>query len=398
MKKVFTRFVPFLLFSSLSSYAQIPGLTPEKSWDLNGYVKYMATSTIPNSGETIFDNIVHQRFNFEYRFNDQLRVNLGMRNRLLFGDSAEYSSYGDFISYDPGYVDLSKNWIDKKGVVGNSQFDRAYLNWNKNDWQFRAGRFRINWGMTTVWNPNDIFNSYSIYDFDYEERPGTDAIMVTKRLGFASSIDVVFNPNSDRELNSYAARYLFNHQGWDMQVLLGKSHLDYVIGAGFAGDIYGAGLRGEFSWFEPTQDSYQSQNSTQQEELIASSVSSVEMDYRFDGTQNWVIQGSLMYISEPQDTGNAMAYLNLPLSARTLSFTHWTWYSSLGVDISPLSRFTFMNSYYGDGSYFVGVNQTYSLADDWELLGVAQYFDGKNNSVFGESPSTLLYAQIKWSF
>ncbi|MDD9194879.1 hypothetical protein PVK62_03405 [Aliivibrio sp. S3MY1] len=85
MKKIFTRFVPFLLPISLSSQAQIPGLAPEKSWDLNGYVKYMATSTIFNSSETIFDNIVHQRFNFEFRFNDQLRVNLGMRNRLLIG-------------------------------------------------------------------------------------------------------------------------------------------------------------------------------------------------------------------------------------------------------------------------------------------------------------------------
>ena len=392
MNKLFTTFVPFLLSFSLFSYAEIPGLIPEKSWDLNGYVKYMATNTIPNSGDAIFDNIVHQRFNFEYRVNDQFRVNLGMRNRLLFGDSAEYSNYGDFISYDPGYVDLSKNWIDKKGMVGNSQFDRAYINWNKDDWQFRAGRFRINWGMTTVWNPNDIFNSYSIYDFDYEERPGTDAVMVSKKLGFASSIDVVFNPNKESELDSYAARYLFNQRGWDMQVLLGKSQLDYVIGVGFAGDVYGAGLRGEFSWFEPSQDSYQ------QEELIASSVSSVEMDYRFDGTQNWVAQGSFMYISEPQDADNAMAYLNLPLSARTLSFTHWTWYSSLGVDLSSLSRLTFMNSYYDDGSFFVGVNQTYSLTDDWQLIGVIQYFDGTSDSVFGENPNTLLYAQVKWSF
>ncbi|MDD9156872.1 hypothetical protein PVK64_11870 [Aliivibrio sp. S4TY2] len=392
MKRILTKFVPFLLLLPLLSHAQIPGLAPEKNWDLNGYVKYMATSTIPNSGDAIFDNIVHQRFNFEYRFNDQLRVNLSMRNRLLFGDSAEYSNYSDFISYDPGYVDLSKNWIDKKGMIGNTQFDRAYLNWNKDDWQFRAGRFRINWGMTTVWNPNDIFNSYSIYDFDYEERPGTDAVMVSKKLGFASSIDLVFNPSSDSELDSYAARYLFNKQGWDMQVLLGKSQLDYVVGAGFAGDIYGAGLRGEFSWFEPTQRRYDNQD------LVASSVSSLEMDYRFNGTQNWVIQGSLMHISEPQDADNAMAYLNLPLSARTLSFTRWTWYSSLGVDLSPLSRLTFMNSYYDDGSFFVGVNQTYSLADDWQLIGVVQYFDGASDSVFGENPSTLLYAQIKWSF
>ncbi|OCH27068.1 hypothetical protein A6E12_00715 [Aliivibrio fischeri] len=387
-------FMPFLLFVSYEIQAEIPGLAPEKKWDLNGYVKYMATNTIPNASSypSTFDNLIHQRFNFEYRFSDHLRVNLGMRNRLMFSDTAEYPNYGEYISYDPGYVDLSKNWLDKKGVVGNSQFDRAYINWNKNDWQVRVGRFRINWGMTTVWNPNDIFNSYSIYDFDYEERPGTDAIMISKKLGFASSIDMVFNPNSNSELDSYATRYLFNKQGWDMQVLLGKSHLDYVLGAGFAGDVYGAGVRGEFSWFEPTQSHYDNQD------LVASSVSSLEMDYRFNSVNNWVLQGSVMHISEPQDVDSAMSYLNLPLTARTLSFTHWTWYSSLGFDISSLSRMNIMGSYYDDGSYFIGLNQTYSLSDNWQLIGVVQYFDGMKDSVFGENPSTLLYAQVKWSF
>lgn len=177
-----------------------------------------------------------------------------------------------------------------------------------------------------------------------------------------------------------------------MQVLLGKSHLDYVLGAGFAGDIYGAGLRGEFSWFEPTQSRYDNQD------LVASSVSSLEMDYRFNSVNNWVLQGSVMHISEPQDVDSAMSYLNLPLTARTLSFTHWTLYSSLGFDISSLSRMNIMGSYYDDGSYFIGLNQTYSLSDNWQLIGVVQYFDGINDSVFGENPSTLLYAQVKWSF
>ena len=39
---------------------------------------------------------------------------------------------------------------------------------------FRIGRQRINWGTTTIWNPNDIFNAYNFLDFDYEERPGMD--------------------------------------------------------------------------------------------------------------------------------------------------------------------------------------------------------------------------------
>ncbi|MGF1679968.1 hypothetical protein [Photobacterium minamisatsumaniensis] len=378
--------------ASSHTLAQIPGLAPEKAWDLNGYVKYMATATVPDGESSGVDNLIHQRFNFEYRFNDQLRFNAGMRNRLLFGDTAELDGYGELIEFDNGYMDLSKNWLDKKGVVGNSQFDRLYLDWRNDDWQLRGGRFRINWAMSTLWNPNDIFNSYSIYDFDYEERPGSDAVMGSRKLGFASSVDVVYNPNSDSDLTSYAGRYLFNHQGWDYQLLLGKARLDHVIGAGFAGDIKGAGLRGEWSWFEPTQDSWQD------EDLESSSVATVEVDYSFGGRRNWMARASVLHISNPQDPANAVAFLNLPLSARTLSFTNWTGYADASFDISPLSRLTFSATYYDDGSFFVGASNSYSLADDWQLLGVIQRFDGSSNSLFGDSASTLVFGQLRWSF
>lgn len=377
---------------SLPAVGQIPGLAPEKNWDLGGYVKYMATVTIPDEASNSLDHLIHHRLNYEYRFNDKLRFNLGMRNRLLFGDSAELAGYGDLIGYDPGYMDLSKNWLDKTGVVGNSQFDRLYLDWRRNDWQFRGGRFRINWGMATLWNPNDLFNSYSIYDFDYEERPGSDAIFVSKKLGYASSVDLVYSPNNDSELTSYAGRYLFNYQGWDAQLLVGKSGLDQVIGGGFAGDIKGAGLRGELSWFDPTQDEWQGA------ELATAVVGSLEMDYSFGGQRNWMGRTAMLYISNPQEPTNGIAFLNLPLTARTLSFTEFTWYGDVSFDISALSRVTLSSTYYQDGSYFIGASNSYSLADDWQLMTVLQRFDGTGHSLFGKSASTLLFAQLKWSY
>ncbi|MCW8330778.1 hypothetical protein MD588_18465 [Photobacterium sp. SDRW27] len=382
-------FVSQLSFSVL---AQIPGLEPEKNWDLNGYVKYMATGIFPDEQNNGLDHLVHQRFNFEYRFSSDVRFNLGMRNRLLFGDTAETPGYGKLIGFDPGYMDLSTNWLDKNGVVGNSQLDRIYLDWQKQDWQLRAGRFRINWAMTTLWNPNDIFNSYSIYDFDYEERSGSDAVMVSRKLGFASSVDVVYNPSQDSELESYAGRYLFNRQGWDMQLLVGKSGLDRVIGAGFAGDIKGAGFRGEFSWFDPVRDDWQG------EELESSSVASVEVDYSFGGKRNWMARAALLHISNPQEPQSALLFLNLPLTARTLSFTNLTWYADASFDISSLSRLTFSSTYYDDGSFFLGASNSYSLADEWQLLAVLQRFDGDSESLFGQTASTLAFLQLKWSF
>ena len=77
----------------------------------------------------------------------------GCVTAYCFGDTAELPGYGDLVAIDTGYMDLSKNWLDKKGVVGNSQFDRLYVNWQRDDWQVRGGRFRINWAMATSVEP-----------------------------------------------------------------------------------------------------------------------------------------------------------------------------------------------------------------------------------------------------
>ncbi|ADN75741.1 conserved hypothetical protein [Ferrimonas balearica DSM 9799] len=385
--------VPLMLaLYSGAAAATIPGLAPEQPWQFGGYVKYMATATLPDQTDNGFDHLLHQRFNVEYRFSPSLRFNAGMRNRVLAGDSAELPGYGDLIGRDDGYFDLTHNWVDNKGLVATTTFDRLYLDWQSGQWQVRGGRFRINWAMATLWNPNDLFNSYSIYDFDYEERPGSDAISLTRVLGFASQADLVYNPADDSELNSAAGRYLFNHQGWDGQLVLGKAGLDNVIGAGFAGDIAGAGVRGEVSHFSPNRSEWQGQA------LQHATVATLESDYSFAGQRNWMVRGALLYISNPQDPGNALAFLNLPLTARTLSFTRWSGYADASFDLSPLSRITLSGTGYDDGSYFIGVNASHSLADDWQLLGVLQRFDGSDSSLFGQSPATLLFGQVRWNF
>ncbi|OIN24137.1 hypothetical protein [Vibrio barjaei] len=391
-KLVTTIFIIGAAVYMVEAKAEIPGLQPEKDWDLTGYVKYMATGGIPEHGENTLDHLIHQRFNYEYRFSSSFRFNAGMRNRVLAGDSLSAPYYSEIIAADNGYFDLSRNLVDNDNMIINSQFDRLYFDWKGDDWSSRIGRYRVNWAMNTIWNPNDLYNSYSIYDFDYEERPGTDAISLSRKLGFASSIDFVYSPNKDSNLQRYSARYLFNHNGWDMQVLAGRSGLDYVVGGGFAGDINGAGFRGELTWFDPWKSEYQGQS---YEKTI---VSSIETDYSFGGRRNWIGRASVLYISEPQQAVDAAVYLTLPLTARTLSFTKFTGYADLGFDITPLSRFTVSGSYYQDGSFFVGLSNSYSLSDDWQLLTVLQRFDGSSGSLFGATPSTLLFANIKWSF
>ncbi|WP_218645331.1 hypothetical protein [Shewanella sp. Scap07] len=410
-----------LVMSAKAVASDIPGMAPAAPWDLSGYIHYSVSSNNPNGTSSLVDHLLHQRFNFEYRFDSDLRLNVGMRNRLHYGDSPEIPGFAQVIEADSGYMDLSHNWLDSGSWLGNSQFDRLNLSWDMNqDWQLKLGRFRVNWAMSTLWNPNDIFNAYSIYDVDYAERRGSDAVQLSRQLGFASSIDAVYSINDDdgldRNLDSYALRYLTNANGWDLQVLAGKSLTDYVLGAGFAGDIAGAGLRAEWSYFDPVDETWpvashlnHSNNNKPSspsslatdianQSLPSSHVATIEADYSFASQRNYLVRTSLLYISNPIDADSALAYLNLPLNARTLSFANWTYYVDVSADISDLSRLTLSSSYYDDGSYFVGASQSYSLSDDWQVQFILQRFDGSGASLFGQTPSTLSYLQFNWSF
>ncbi|MCK7542259.1 MAG: hypothetical protein MZV63_70990 [Marinilabiliales bacterium] len=67
--------------------------------------------------------------------------------------------------------------------VLNTFIDRASVDFTAGTLQVSAGRQRINWSQALVWNPNDIFNTYSSFDFDYMERPGSDAVRVDLLTG-----------------------------------------------------------------------------------------------------------------------------------------------------------------------------------------------------------------------
>ncbi|WP_413111457.1 hypothetical protein [Thaumasiovibrio sp. DFM-14] len=370
--------------------SQVPGLSPSSPWALDGYVKYLASAQSPEHGEHALDQLVHQRLNLEYRFSAQLRVNIGMRNRLFVGDALALPGYAEQVERDRGYAKLSRNWIASDNAVLNSQFDRAYVHWERGEMQYRLGRFRVNWSMATLWNPNDIFNAYSIYDFDYEERAGSDAVQISRQVDFASSLDLVVSPTRDSDETSAAVRYLGNHHGWDWQTMVGKASRDSMVGAAMAGDILGAGVRSEVSYFEPIA------SLNTEREANSSIIATIESDYSIASRRNWLIRAALLYISNPQPAEDNGA--TLISSARTLSFATWTTYIDAGFDFNELSRLNTSLVYYDDGSWFAGVTAAYSLADNWIASAVVQHFDGRASSVFGQSANTTLNLQLKWNF
>ena len=103
-------------------------------------------------------------------------------------------------------------------MLFNRTIDRASAEYNGGKWDITLGRQRINWGINTVWTPNDIFNTFNYFDFDYEEeRPGSDAARVQYAFTPSSTIELAVSPGKPANQNIGAVMYRFNKWNYDFQ-------------------------------------------------------------------------------------------------------------------------------------------------------------------------------------
>ncbi|MDN3668219.1 hypothetical protein QWY93_02600 [Echinicola jeungdonensis] len=261
MKYVPRTFFIIIFFYLSNSYAQEKEKTQQ--FFVNGYLKDMISFN-DLGDSTLVDNLIHNRLNFKWYPNENIRFYGSLRSRLFIGETNKnLENFEDFISYDTYYFDLSWTVFNENTVVFNTMIDRLYMEWIKKDLTFKLGRQRINWGINTIWNPNDIFNAYSYFDFDYEERPGIDAVRVEYYRGTNSSIEVAVglpaksSSVGNEEVNTFTSAILYKTNKWsyDFQFLGGYSRENWVLGAGWAGNLGGASLKGEVTYFYPKNES-----------------------------------------------------------------------------------------------------------------------------------------------
>lgn len=381
--------LPAIFFLLVAASAQSQNKT-----SLNGYVKYLQTIVLTgeDSVGALFDNLVHNRLNFNWYINDNFTFHTGMRNRIFYGDLVRnIDGYDELVAADPGALDLSFNWISKNDYFINTTFDRLYIDYTGGKWQARLGRQRINWGQNFIWNANDVFNAFSYFDFDYEERPGTDALRIQYYQSYTNTAEFVYQYNDDIDEMSFVGKYQFNTNNYDIQFLGGKVFKDAFLGMGWAGDIKGGGFRGEISWFHGPDMPGEQKNSSQV-------VASLSGDYTFKSSL--YLHGAMIYNSKGSKDDISFGSFSLlsPLSAKFLTFSRMELFFQSSYQISPLTRGDIagiVNPF--DGSFFVGPSVSHSLMDNLELFFIGQFFGGRENTLYGSNPH-LLYWRLKWSF
>lgn len=378
-----------LCSSSLSIFAQTDVAKP--SWlTVNGYIKDVQnTYFIQKIDSNTSANLIHNRLNFKLNISPKISGRLEIRNRFFYGEQIKLTpNFGDNINKYNGILNLSHLWINEKSFVAHSVIDRVLIQYSDEKWDLKIGRQRINWGINNIWNPNDIFNAYNFLDFDYEERPGNDAVRIQRNLTINSSLEIAYKPGKNKDETIAAVLYKFNKLKYDFQLLSGIYQSDFVLGGGWAGNIKEAGFKGEMSYFIPKNND---ENTTKTFSF------SLMADQTFKN--NWYLSISGLYNSNPTNVleGNSTTY-NPNLSAKLLFPFRYNFYFSAIKTISPISSFSFSSIYSPENNTLIFFPSfAWNVATNFDLDFTAQSFFSKQLNSY-KNIGNSIYIRSRWSF
>jgi len=379
----------FILILSLNANQLIAQDT--HMFTASGFLEYTNTSwDLPQSEQWSELSGAYTRINLNWYPSSNFSMHAGIRNNFIYGSMLTdfYPFYTQILTSDNGFMDLTFKLASDSSYLLLSNTDRLYFKWTLDKFELTVGRQRINWGINMVWNPNDIFNTYNFFDFDYVERPGSDAILLQYYTGDLSSIQLAAKLNRNKELTA-AILYKFNLLNYDFQFLGGIMNKDIVAGMGWAGQVGKAGFTGEATYFR---------NAKTFADTTGQLVASVGANYTFKNSI--FINGSFIYNSTGTlgKAGLSNFFLNNNLSPKTLTFSRFDLFAEVSYPISPLIKgdlSTMINP--NDRSAFFGPSVDFSLTDNLELYFMGQLFLGKQGAEFGNY-GRIIYMRLKWSF
>lgn len=384
MKRWF--FTCFFFFAVPAAQAQDSTATAKKL-TIAGYIKDLQSMSFEkNFHEMTSVNLVHNRINLKWKPTNHFYIAAEFRNRIYWGEQVRTTpGFAGLLRNNNEWLNLQKAWINSTSLVLHSNTERLYADFRNARFGIRVGRQRINWGITTSWNPNDIFNTYNFLDFDYEERPGVDAVRAQYFFKNAAVLELAHSCTGNNNRTITALKYAFNTWNYDMQFITGWYQDHLTVGAGWAGNIKDAGFKGEWQYFFRGKDSAGHLNI------------SLEGDYMFP--KGWYLNGSILFnsfgLNSPVSNWNT---ISLKLSPENPMPTRWNVLLTSSKEITPLLSAS-LGVLYAPGTRLLillpGIH--YNLATNLDLSLVWQSFFAEIDSRFG-SVSNICNLRLKWSY
>ncbi len=358
---------------------------------LSGYVKYLPSASFVRPDTIYTHNYLHNRINTALELSGAWMLKADLRNQIFFGETVSNTpGFAQLIKPAEATLKLSRTILDKHSIVFQSTIDRLYLDFQGEKWELQIGRQRINWGINLAWNANDLFNAYNLVDFDYQERPGTDAIRVQYYTGDFSHIELAVQPAGEWNASILAGRYKFHYKSYDLQIIAGQYRRDFVLGTGWAGNIKNAGFKGECSYFR---------DRAKWRDHSGSLSASLSVDYTFK--KGLYANASFLYNGLGSPSGkpfDVASWLNGRLSAKNLMPSKYSYLIQLSHTVNPALRASLTGIYgQGPGFLFLMPMIEYEIKSDWSLNFIGQVLlSGFGNKI--EDRGNTLYMQLWYSF
>lgn len=374
-----------VLFCCQSAAAQDTAVAAKK-FSVTGYLKGLETYSIDKlNHNNTWGSLLHNRINTKWKPNNHLTFVAELRNRIFWGGQLQQVPDFALLLRNPNEQwNLQKAWINNRNLVIHSNTERLYVDLKNDKWSTRIGRQRINWGMATTWNPNDIFNAYNFLDVDYEERPGSDALSLQHRLSDFSHIEGVYSTAGNKKQIA-AARYFLNKWNYDLQLIAGMYHGTATLGAGWAGSIKETGFKGELQYYFANKDSAAQFNLT------------IGFDHVFKG--GWYTGLGALYNSLGlNQTISNLEELNLNLSAKNLMPARFSYLASVRKEITPLSSVVCTMIYSPGINLLIfspGISYNISSQLDADLIWQSFFLSYQNSF---QGIRDIGYLRLKWSF
>jgi hypothetical protein len=381
----FLSLVVFVFFA-WSSYSQE---SPSKL-RINGYVKNLQSLINPNDLDLLQTlNFVHHRMNLRYDVNDRWSLQVGNRNRVFTGSLLLFNpNFGDQLNRESDdYLKLSSAWVNRRGLVAHSTFDRLFIRYSHERLEVTLGRQRINWGINTLWNPNDLYNTFNFTDFDYEERPGSDALRIKYYTGDFSSMELAAKMGPTVDSTVLGMMYKTHLGLYDLQVLGAYYYSEWALGMGWAGSLGQLGFKGEATGFFP--------QASEEDPIHLSANTGIE----YIAPGNLLLSLGVLYNSSGSERASLTQLINAEITAKNLYPYRWALAATLFKSINPLVNIGGSLIYSPNEFHPVFLVPTlgYSIKENWDIDMIGQIILQKDAQKY-QSPGQLIFLRLKWSY
>ncbi len=372
---------------------------------LGGYLKDLA-GWYENPGQFFpadvgkVQNSLEDRLNLEVVPAAGLTLGAGLWSRFIY--QRDFNAGGAYLAQlgnRDALADLDFTPVNDRDALVLASLDRLWIDWSTGPFQLTAGRQRIAWGTCLVWNPTDVFNPYSVLDFDYEERPGTDAVRLQYFTGPLSKIEIAAAPSREVGQSTLAGLFRLNASGYDVSFLGGVQRKAWFAGVNWAGQISGGGFRGEALY----------RRTAASRVILPLALAGWESPPPGRGYLALALSGDFTFPNRlylhTEVLFNGEGVLSDAgsrwLSARQngeLAPARYSIYQECAYDVSPLVRATLFGIVNpSDGSSVIVPSVAWSVLTDWDVLCIALLAAGGAGTEYGDFGRSVFF-RVKWSY